>query len=85
MPTVLYLRGWRLYFYANESNEPPHIHARKGDMECKFWLYADRFDITEDYSYNLSPAARREIRKIIFDNFEELVNEYKRLHPGGSK
>jgi hypothetical protein len=26
MPTVLFTHGWRLFFYANERNEPPHIH-----------------------------------------------------------
>jgi Domain of unknown function (DUF4160) len=39
MPTILYIRGWRLFFYTNERNEPPHIHARKGDVECKYWLH----------------------------------------------
>lgn len=77
MPTILYIHGWRLFFYANEGNEPPHIHARKGDVECKYWLYPDTFDIEEDYAYNASPANRREIRKIIFANFDYIVAEYQ--------
>ncbi|MCB9076124.1 MAG: DUF4160 domain-containing protein [Anaerolineaceae bacterium] len=77
MPTVLYIRGWRLFFYANEDNEPPHIHARKGDVECKYWLHSDTFDIEEVYAYNASPANRREIRKIIFANFDYLLAEYE--------
>ncbi len=28
MPTILLLFGWRLFFYANEGNEPIH-----GDLE----------------------------------------------------
>ena len=83
MPTVLYLRGWRLFFYVNERNEPPHIHCRKGDAECKYWLDPDTFNITEAYTYNLSPADQRTIRKIIFENFEYLVAEYEKLHSGG--
>lgn len=77
MPTILYIRGWRLFFYANEGNEPPHIHARKGDVECKYWLHADTFDIEEAYAYRASPANRREIRKIIFANFDYIVTEYE--------
>lgn len=50
MPTILYIRGWRLFFYANENNEPPHIHARKGEVECKYWLHSDVFDIEEAYA-----------------------------------
>ncbi|MBV8847137.1 MAG: DUF4160 domain-containing protein [Bryobacterales bacterium] len=47
MPTVLYVKGWRFHFYSNEGNEPMHVHAIKGDAECKYWLYPDRFDIAE--------------------------------------
>ncbi|WP_203978663.1 DUF4160 domain-containing protein [Geobacter sp. SVR] len=41
MPTILFILGCRLFFYANEGCEPLHIHCRKGDMECKFWLDSD--------------------------------------------
>ncbi|MCI5158037.1 MAG: DUF4160 domain-containing protein [Candidatus Electrothrix sp. AUS1_2] len=44
MPTVLMLSGWRLFFYANEGNEPVHIHCRKGDMECKYWLHREELE-----------------------------------------
>ncbi|MCK5201254.1 MAG: DUF4160 domain-containing protein, partial [Spirochaetales bacterium] len=35
--------GWRLFFYANERNEPVHIHCKKGDSECKYWLDIENF------------------------------------------
>ncbi|MDP1651784.1 MAG: DUF4160 domain-containing protein [Rhodocyclaceae bacterium] len=28
----------RFHFYSNEGHEPPHIHVRTGEGECKFWL-----------------------------------------------
>ena len=80
MPTILYIRGWRLFFYTNERNEPPHIHARKGDAECKYWLHKSTFDIEMVYEYNMSPADRRTIRQIIFEHFDYLVSEYEALH-----
>jgi hypothetical protein len=61
MPTILLIAGWRLYFWANEKNEPIHIHAEKGDMECKFWLDIENFEIKTALEYNLTPQARREI------------------------
>ncbi|MDA0346642.1 MAG: DUF4160 domain-containing protein [Verrucomicrobia bacterium] len=70
MPTILVIFGWRLHFFANEGNEPIHIHCTKGDMECKFWLDRENFDINEAYSYNLTPSERRSIRKIILENFD---------------
>jgi hypothetical protein len=38
MPTVLRLLNWRFHFFSNEGHEPPHIHVRTGEGECKFWL-----------------------------------------------
>jgi hypothetical protein len=38
MPTVLRLLNWRFHFYSDEGHEPPHIHVRTPDGECKFWL-----------------------------------------------
>jgi hypothetical protein len=82
MPTILYIRGWRLFFYANERSEPPHIHARKGNTECKYWLHPSSFDINEDYTYEMSPADRRAIRQIIFEHFEYIMSEYEKFHGG---
>ncbi|NBU73588.1 MAG: DUF4160 domain-containing protein [Bacteroidetes bacterium] len=76
MPTILYIYGWRLFFYSNEGSEPIHIHAEKGDMECKFWLLAEEVEIKEAFSYNLTPASRKEIKKIIFQHFELIVDAW---------
>jgi hypothetical protein len=70
MPTVLVIRGWRLFFYANENNEPIHIHCRKGERECKYWLIRALFDLDEAYAFGMSPRDKREIKKIIFEHFE---------------
>ncbi len=70
MPTVLRDRGWRLFFSANESQEPIHIHARKGDAECKFWLAVDNREIVEDFAFNCTPRLLREVRRIILANFD---------------
>ena len=75
MPTVLFIYGWRLFFYSNENNEPIHVQAEKGDMECKYWLLVDEMEIREEFAFNLTPQARREIKKIIFQNFD-LIVEY---------
>ena len=75
MPTILLIAGWRLFFYSNESNEPVHIHAQKADMECKFWLDIDLFEAREAFAHNLSPAAKKEIRKIIYAHFDYIVTQ----------
>ncbi|MBT4668866.1 MAG: DUF4160 domain-containing protein [Candidatus Ruthia sp.] len=80
MPTILLLSGWRLYFYSNEGNEPIHIHCQKGDMECKFWIHTEMFDIQESYSFNTSPSERKMIRKIIFQHFDYIVLKWNEFH-----
>ena len=38
MPVVLRIRGFKFYFYANEGDEPPHIHVDKGGATAKLGL-----------------------------------------------
>ena len=73
MPTVLYIKGWRLFFYSNEGNEPIHIHGQKGDKECKYWLDVDDYAIREAYTYNMNNKDIREVKKIILQNFDDIV------------
>ncbi len=76
MPTVLYILGWRFFFYSNEGNEPIHIHAEKSDMECKYWLIVDEVEIKEVFAHNLSPAAKREVKKIIYQHFDLIIDAW---------
>ena len=76
MPTILYIYGWRLFFYSNEMKEPIHIHVQKGDIQGKFWLMIDEIEIIEAFSYNFTPASKREIKKIILKNFDIIVDAW---------
>ena len=38
MPTVHRIRAYRFFFYGNENNKPPHIHAQRDRCLAKFWL-----------------------------------------------
>ena len=76
MPTILLMSGWRLYFWSDEGKEPIHIHAEKGDMECKFWLDIENFEIISAFEYNLTPQGRRQIKKIIYEHFDYIVREW---------
>jgi hypothetical protein len=81
MPTILLILGWRLFFYANEGGEPKHVHCRKGDKECKFWLLSETYDLQEAYAYNMTPRDTREIKQIIYQHFgyiEQQWNEFQR-------
>jgi len=80
MPTVLLILGWRFYFFSNENNEPVHIHVSKAEMEGKFWLDESTFEISEAFTHNMSPRDKREIRKIIFEHFDYIIEQWKQFH-----
>ena len=63
MPTILYIYGWRLFFYSNEKNEPIHIHVQKGDFEGKFWLKIEEISIEEAFCYNFTQHQKEKLKK----------------------
>lgn len=79
MPTILYVLGWRFFFYSNELREPSHIHCQKGERECKYWLDVTNFDVKEAYSYHVSTKDKREVKRIIFEYFEFIESEWRRF------
>lgn len=82
MPTILLVRGWRVFFYSDEGHEPIHVHACKGDAECKLWLRTDIYEVELAWSHGLTPQLHREIRKIVFDHFDLIVDEWARYFEG---
>jgi hypothetical protein len=76
MPTILLILGWRFFFYANERNEPIHIHCQKGDAEAKYWLDVLAFEAVEAHAYGMSPADKRTVRSIIYQHFDYIVSEW---------
>jgi hypothetical protein len=54
MPTILLIRGWRFFFYANERDEPIHIHRRKAEKECKYWLDRRNSGLEEAFSFRMN-------------------------------
>ena len=76
MPTVLRIGGYRFHFYSDEGNEPPHIHVRCADGECKFWLEP----ILLASAGRLSIRDIRKIEKYIYENQEILIKAYYDFH-----
>jgi len=75
MPTVLFLNGYRFFFYSNENNEPIHVHIEKADAIGKVWIEP----IKAEYFIGFSAREQREIMKIINQHLAEFIkkwNEY---------
>lgn len=77
MPTILLIRGWRVFFFANENNEPMHVHCRKGSAQGKFWILSESYEIHTAYVRWMTHAQEREIRRILFEHFDEIIEAWK--------
>jgi len=76
MPTVLRVGQFRFHFYSDEKDEPPHIHVRAPDSECKFWLAP----IALAKNRGLSPHVLRDIERIIYEHEDFLKSQYNVYH-----
>ena len=76
MPTILIYKGWRVFFFANEGNEPIHVHCKKGSAIAKFWIYPYEYDIKKEYVRRMTKTQEREIRKILFTHLDDIVKAW---------
>ena len=72
MPTVLYLHGFRFFFYLNE-HEPIHVHVKRGDSEARIVL-VPMIDIS--YCRGFKKNEIRDIIDIITDNYETIIKAW---------
>ena len=79
MPTILLIAGWRFFFYSNENNEPIHIHVERAEAEAKFWIDIKEFEIKEAFSYRLSPRDKREVKKIIYQHLDYIIDQWNKF------
>ncbi len=75
MPTIHHEGPYRFFFYANDRDEPPHVHIERDNKKAKFWLAPVRLE--RSVGFNRSELSR--IQQIVTVNQELLVrgwNEY---------
>lgn len=75
MPTIYRYKGFRFHFYSNEGHEPPHVHIRKAEDSCKFWLRPVSFA----YNDGIAASELRELEQVVSENrdeFEAKWHEY---------
>ena len=59
-----------------------HIHCKKAEKECKYWLDPELFEVSEAYSYSMNSSDKRTVKKIIFEYFEVIEQEWMRIQEG---
>ena len=48
-----------------------------GKVACKYWIDEEMFDLQEAYSFGMSPKDKKQIRKILFEHFDYIVQQWK--------
>ena len=82
MPTVLLRKGWRVYFFANEGQEPIHVHCKKGGAVGKFWLLPVEYQIKTAYVRRMTAQEEREIKQILYAHFDEILEAWRQFEEG---
>lgn len=43
---------------------------------CKYWIDSENFGVDEAFAYNMSSRDKRQIRKIIYEHFEYIEQQW---------
>jgi hypothetical protein len=69
MPTVLRIGPYRFFFYADERQEPLHIHVVAAEKEAKYWLTP----IARSWSSGFRSGELKVIEEIITTNVDLML------------
>lgn len=76
MPEVFRKLGFVFFFYANEGNEPMHIHVRKAGGFAKYWIEPIELEFSQGMKVNeLKTAAN-----LIKQNVELIKKKWYEVH-----
>ena len=73
MPTVLFLNGFRFFFFSADGKEPIHVHVKKGDGDGKIWLEPE---LKVAYLLDFTSQEEKQIMKIAEENRDFIINKW---------
>ncbi len=76
MPEVFRKYGFVFFFYANEGNEPIHIHVRKAGGFAKYWIEP----IELEFSQGMKVSELKTAEVLITENVELIKNKWHEIH-----
>ena len=66
----------------HKGDEPIHVYCRKGNAKGKFWILPDEFEIKKAYVRYMTRREERQIRRILFDHLDEIIEEWNEFKEG---
>jgi hypothetical protein len=76
MPEVFRAEGYVVFFYANEGQEPMHVHVRKAGGFAKFWIDPVALDFSE--GMKIRELARAE--ELITERVDLIRRKWNEVH-----
>jgi hypothetical protein len=76
MPEVFREFGFVFFFYANEGNEPIHIHVRKAGGFAKYWI--EPVDL--EFSQGMNVNDLKNAEQLIFTHLEIIKQKWHEVH-----
>ena len=76
MPEVFRQLGFVFFFYANEGNEPMHVHVRKAGGFAKYWIEPIELEFSQGMKVNDLKTAG----KLIKDHVELIKTKWDEVH-----
>lgn len=78
MPEVFRKFGFVFFFYANEGQEPIHVHVRKAGGFAKFWL--DPVEL--EFSQGLKTQDLSKAEELIVENLQLIKSKWNEVFSG---
>ena len=76
MPEVFREFGFVFFFYANEGQEPIHIHVRKAGGFAQFWIEP----IELDFAQGLKVSELKLAEQLVFEHIEQIKFKWNEVH-----
>jgi hypothetical protein len=76
MPEVFRKYGFVFFFYANEGNEPMHVHVRKAGGFAKYWIEPIELEFSQGMKVNELKTAE----ELIVENVELIKLRWYEVH-----
>ena len=77
MPEIFRMEGYVFFFYANENQEPMHVHVRKAGGFAKFWVEPVELDSSE--GMKIQELSRAE--DLIIEHIDEIRRKWNAVFP----
>lgn len=83
MPSIIEIFGYKRYFWANENNEPIHIHISKGkptQNSTKIWLTKSGGCVLANNNSRIPSKDLNALMDVVTSNYFFIIAQWKKFN-----